>query len=150
MRRRSQHTAAVMWPKLRVETEIEERGSTAEQPLCLSLCPLDNAPLDVCILRLNLLMSPPLMYTHTETTTPSRICSSLKHTCTHTLNTTPPPLAGTIKLHPALSALSHSHVPILERNCSLPLNPTVADSINEVASQPKALHNTPITSVRLA
>lgn len=33
VRRRSQHTPAVMWSKLRVETEIAERGSTAEQPL---------------------------------------------------------------------------------------------------------------------
>lgn len=91
---------------------------------------------------------------HTETATPSHISNSLKHTRTHTPNPyTPPPLpslAGTIKLHPAFSALSCSHVPILERNCSLPLNPTVADSINEVASQPTALHNTLITSVCLA
>lgn len=85
---------------------------------------------------------------HTHTPTLLNIqAHSLLHN--HTQHCTSlPSLAGTIK--PIFFALSCSHVPILERNCSLSLNPTVADSINEVASQPKALHNTLITFVCLA
>lgn len=45
VRRRSQHTPAVMWSKLRVETEIAERGSTAEQPLSRL-----HVPVEQCIL----------------------------------------------------------------------------------------------------
>lgn len=46
VRRSSLHTEAVMWSKLPVETEIAERGSTAEQPLTSFLCLSNNALLD--------------------------------------------------------------------------------------------------------
>lgn len=96
----------------------------------------------------------------------SQSCS-LSHTHTHVGNfhvLTIPSLKVTCILHitplaltswhykppPGFSALSRSHVPILRRKYSLPLNPTVADGINEVSSQPRALRNTLITSACLA
>ncbi len=135
-----------MRSKLRVETEIAERGSTAEQPLSRCVRLLNNAPLDVrvCISLAHACMDenvPTLLYissyphtcvhfffffscpqshknthAHKETTTPSHISNpqlfqllnihTLFCVCTPNTYTPLPSLAGTIKLHPAFSALS--------------------------------------------
>lgn len=103
VRRRSQHTVAVMWSKLRVETEIAEQGSTTEQPLGCFVCPLwlyiTNTYTHVCLCTLSqthllLLLLFFSFLTHKVTKTVSlrntHISNSLKRTplfCTITLLT---------------------------------------------------------------
>lgn len=85
--------------------------------------------------------------THATTLSPQTLLNTLVvlHSIARSLLTLPLSLTSWLnKTPPNFSPLSGSHVPILD--CSFPLNPTVADSINEVAFQPKALHNILITS----